>query len=162
MPDRTVPREGWRRYLPRSAHQVGRRGAILLTLGFMWVVIGLGVYDSAGVDRDLLHEYIPSQVRALLWIVTGLLAIVHSFRPPGMSDALGFAALYLTPAMRVVSYALAWVDSLVPGMGDGYPQAWRFLAIYSSMLAAVIITSGWPEPISAPRPGDDDNNEGDG
>ncbi len=159
MPDRDVRREGWKRFLPRSARQVGRRGAILMVFGFLWIVVGAGVFGSEGLGEGLLHEIVPSEIRGTLWVVTGLIAIGHAFRPPGMSDAVGFAALYITPAIRVLSYGLAWVGSWFPGMGQGYPQAWRFLAVYAAMLAAVVITSGWPEPTQAPRPERDDDGD---
>lgn len=149
MPDRDTPRPGWRRLLPRSPRQTGRRGAVLLTYGILWVVIGLGVYDSAGIGQGLLHEMIPSQVRGALWITTGLLAIAYAWRPRGMNDALGFAALYLAPTVRVLSYGVATVLAALPGEHPGaYDNAWRFLVIYAAMVAGIAITSGWKEPIT--------------
>lgn len=149
MPTRDTPRPGWRRLLPRGPRQIGRRGAVLLTYGILWIVVGLGVYGSAGIGQGLLHELIPSQVRGALWVGTGLLAVVYAWRPRGMSDALGFAALYLAPAIRVLSYGVATILAALPGHHPGaYDNAWRFLVIYAAMVAGVAITSGWKEPIT--------------
>lgn len=153
MPDRDIRRPGWKKYLPRTTRQIGRRGVMLLTFGVLWTVIGAGALSSSGsISPSLIHEYLPAWLRASLWIACGLLAIAYAFRPPGLSDRVGFAALYIMPAVRVLSYTLAWIDYLVPIGGEGYELGWRFAAIYASMLATVVITSGWPEPVRTPRP----------
>lgn len=146
MPDRDVRRPGWRSLLPRTPRYLGRRGGMLLTLGTCWIIIGLGIIDSPAGDINLLHTRLPVTVRVALWIGTGAVAILYAWRPPGMHDAPGYAALYLMPAWRVLSYTLAWIDSLAPLGGDGLADGWRFAAAYAAMLSAVIVSAGWPEP----------------
>ena len=160
MPDREIRRPGWRGYLPRRVGQIGRRGAMLLVFGVLWMVVGVGVLDSSGVHAELLHERLPSWVRGGVWVVTGALAVFYAFRPPGLSDRVGFASLYIMPAVRVLSYTMAWIDYFIPIGGDGYASGWRFAAVYAVMLAAVMITAGWPEPTRTPRPSDFDGEDG--
>lgn len=155
MPDRDVRKPGWHAYQPRKPRQIGRRGAVLLILGLIWIILGLGVLDSGGISDELLHERLSPTLRGAAWIVTGLVAIGYAFRPTGLGDQVGFAALYLMPAVRVASYTTAWVDSLIPVGGPGYESGWRFAAIHAAIVTAVAITAGWPEPPRTPRPEDD-------
>lgn len=150
MPNRNDRRPGWRGFLPRPFQQVGRRGAILLIFGGLWVVLGVSVLDEP--ESSLLHEVLSPQIRSTMWVSTGLVAALHAFRPPGISDAIGFAALYVMPALRVLSYSLAWGASVMPGLGPGDPDAWRLLAVYSAILGAVVVMSGWAEEAPIPIP----------
>lgn len=157
MPDRDIRRPGrLRRWLPRAPRQVGRRGAILTAYGLIWIVLGLGVATGSGTSFGLLHEVIPAQLRGLAWVITGAVAIVFAWRPPGFHDAPGFVALYIMPAVRVLSYGLAWIDHLLPIGSPGYEQGWRFAATYAAMLAAVYICSGWPDHPRTRLPREDD------
>lgn len=146
MPDRDTRKPGWAGIAPRRPRQLGYRGSMLLALGVCWVILGVGVLDStSSINPSLLHERIPHEVRGWAWIITGLVAIAYAWRPTGIHDAPGYLALYLMPAIRVVSYGLAWLDHLLPIGGTGYALGWRFAAIYLAMLAAVIISAGHPE-----------------
>ena len=128
---------------------------MLLVFGVLWAITGVGALDHSSDGGPIfVHEYLPGWLRGTAWIACGVLAVGYAFRPPGHSDRVGFAALYIMPAIRVLSYTLAWIDYLVPVGGPGYELGWRAATIYAAMLAAVVITSGWPEPIRTPRPSD--------
>ena len=146
MPDRDIRPPGWHGMLPRPPRQIGRRGAMLLSLGAIWIVLGLGVLDSTSTTVVAPHEALPQTWRGAAWIITGTIAVAYAIRPKGLPDHHGFAALAAMPIVRVVSYTLAWVDHLLPIGGDGYRLGWRFAATYAAMLAAVLVTAGWPDP----------------
>ena len=40
MPDRDIRPPGWHGMVPRPPRQIGRRGAMLLSLGAIWIVLG--------------------------------------------------------------------------------------------------------------------------
>ena len=147
VPDRHILRPGWRRWTPRYPRQLGHRGAVLMLCGVLWMMLGLTVFT----DPDwpyAVHTLIPREVRSALWIASGVTAVIFAWRPPGFSDAWGWTALYVMPAVRVVSFAWAWVDSWVPWGTPGYPDGYQHVLINGSMLAVVLICSSWPEPVA--------------
>lgn len=147
MPNRDIRRTGWRGLIPRKPHQIGRRGAILLTMGILWLIIGLGsIFDPTPGTQDLLVNAVPSEIRVSLWVTSALIAIGHAFRPPGTSDAVGFLALYAMPAYRAAMYLADWVDLFVPWGGPGYDRGFVTGAFYIALVTAVAICAGWKEP----------------
>lgn len=144
-PMRNTVQSGWRKWMPRSVKCLGYRGKVLVTFGLVWILVGAGINDEL-VIPGVPHLLIPGMYRTMLWVITGVLAIIAAFRPTGFSDAFGWAALYMMPALRTVSYSIAWTDALIPWGGGGYDNGWKFAAIYFVMAAAVWFCSGWPEP----------------
>ena len=137
------------RWWPRRPAHIGRRGAMLLLLGVLYVVIGSGVFSEPVIDEGrylLLHQYLPDWLRFGLWATTGLIAVAFAFRPLGRSDAPAWLALYLMPAERVISYIWAFADFYLPLGGPGYERGWVGAALYSIVLGVVVICAGWPEP----------------
>ena len=148
--DRNTYRIGWRKWTPRYPRQIGFRGKILLLCGAAWVSIGVGTFDDS-ITPGLLHEqFMPAWARSVVWVITGLLAIVYAWRPPGFSDATAWLALYTMPAIRTVSYTLAWLDSMFDFGGPGLERGWQFATIYAVMVGVVMICSDWPEPPVVP------------
>lgn len=129
---------------------LGRRRAFLVLIGLIWVLMGLSIileppdYPLSGVP----HTYIPAPVRFTLWVASGGVAIVASL--PGVStsrlEAIGFAALYIMPAERSLSYLVSWVSSFdfVPGVG--LTKGWIFFLQYLAYVGVISITAGWAEP----------------
>ena len=153
--DRHTYRSGWRKWTPRYPRQLGYRGSVLLTFGAVWILLGMSISEDRIVE-GVPHLLIPGEIRTILWVTTGVLAILAAWRPPGFNDAFGWAALYLMPAVRTISYAIAWSDSWLPTGGEGYAAGWKFALIYFVMVAAVWICSGWAEPPARrARPKDD-------
>lgn len=158
MPLRNVKRSGWRKWLPRTAKQVGRRGTVLLILGFLWLLLGYSVLldmdiptaDPAGV----FHLMIPAEIRGFLWMLTGGIAMCGAFRPPGFSDAFGWAALYAMPALRMVSYLSGWLDWVVPFGTTGYERGWVPAITWGVIVALIATCAGWPEPARVLPPTD--------
>jgi hypothetical protein len=144
------PGAGARRWL-RIKWRVGRRGSILISFGLAWLVIGTTLLDTRAVTPggdDLFFEQLPIVIRAWGWIVFGLLAIAAAIAPPGPPDWLGFAALYVMPAIRAVSYLWGWLASL--DHQGGYPPGWRAAIFYLIFLAVLITCAGWREPLPPP------------
>jgi hypothetical protein len=165
MPHRPRPEGKVRRWLPRGLTHIGKRGQILLVCGLLWTVVGYSTIDSQMYSAELPHTWVDPTLRGYLWIMSGVLATFIAFRPPGLSDAFGFLALYAMPATRVASYAYAWINSWewLPISGPGIDDAWKTLVIYTAMVAMVMITASWPEPPYVPvrlrHRGDEDDEE---
>ena len=151
MPLRNVKRSGWTKWLPRTVRQVGRRGTALLMLGVLWLLLGYSVFLSMDIPTEapegVFHLLIPADVRGFLWMLTGGTAIVAAFRPPGFSDAFGWTALYVMPALRLVSYLSGWLDWIVPFGTPGYERGWVPAITWAVIVVLIATCAGWPEPI---------------
>lgn len=147
--DIDVKRPGWRGFLPRRVR--GHRDKMLTVLGIAWVSIGLySLAPESGVDVLTVERLIPLDVRAGLWVLTGLIAIAISWRPPGYCDTPGWVALYLMPPVRVVAYSVTWVAEVFGGHARFHEtlDGLYWIVAYAMVIAVVYICSGWPD---APR-----------
>lgn len=139
-----------RKWLPRHLGEMGKRGQILATFGLVWVGIGLNVSaEGDPIAWATLPPFVllPTPLRGLAWIITGLIALAYSLRPTRVhGDWIGFVALYLMPAWRVAAFTWTWLDSMLPLGGPCYPRGWLWAITCGCMVAAVMICATWPEP----------------
>ena len=128
--------------LLRLSGRYGWRGVWLIVAGTVWIVMGVGQLFFPFPDNPwVLFQRLPDPVLATGWWITGLVAIGQGLAcSPRVdrTDALGHVALYLMPAVRVVSYSIAWLLSVggwfaghvgYGGRPVGDPDAW-----YSALL----------------------------
>jgi hypothetical protein len=144
--------------LPRTWRDVGKRGQILLAVGFLWVLTGMGTLTGpeppAWANVVMLRDY-PVGVA---WVATGLLAIAIALRPLRIEhDGAGFLGLYIMPAYYAAAYIIAWVDSLTPFVGSaGYARGWIASISYLAIVSVVLICANWADPPRMPPPCDHD------
>ncbi|QOP65151.1 membrane protein [Arthrobacter phage Phives] len=129
------------------ASRLGRRGAALLVLGVIFMLVGLNAAiappDVDLSDRFLLHTLIPHPIQALLWTVPGILAIRASTHKGPGNDGFGFIALVVPLIIRIVSYLFSFVAYLF-GAGT-WPFGWAQALIWLAILALILIIAGWAE-----------------
>lgn len=128
--------------LPR----VGRRGAVLLILGTMWLIIGLSVWGAPTPPNRIAaaHELIPVTLRVTAWSSAGLLAISSAFRRDPGGDRWGFYALAAMPAER----SAGWLIGIVARPWLESPPFWTCVgqfAIWIGVLGVVLVVAGWRE-----------------
>lgn len=137
----------------RAVQRVGRRGAFLLLVGFIFILRGNSfLYNDFSSAELAAYEYafnmfVPS-AWGILFMVSGVIAASASvLRTTGagykkFSDATGFAALQ--------GVALAWACSkwLSVAFGDGGSLALRGALSWTIIVALVALIAGWEE---APR-----------
>lgn len=131
------------RRLPRA---LGRRGAILLSYGVVWAIVGYGQITSPAPDLRglrLLLQMMSLDAWGWIWVVSGLVAIVSAWLPQGR-DWPGFLALPLMVLPWMVSYFLAWV------LGD-FPRGWVATVVWGAIAAPVLVAAGWAEPARPKR-----------
>lgn len=129
--------------------RIGRRGQVLTGLGLTWVLSGITVFATPGSKSYLLLS-IWQTPRAILWIGTGLVAIIFAGRPQG-DDTPGWLALYFMAGYRVLAYAHGFIDWLVsphvPGLpGDGDPRGIVGVIAWGVIAWLIYKIAGWPEP----------------
>lgn len=129
------------------SHRVGRRGSVLLLLGSIYALYGVAL-TTAGASQPEGLALITGDVVSItawgyVWLIVGLIAIVHAFRRGPGQDGPGFIALVLTPTVWVAANFWAWVLFLV-GLG-GFERGWISAAIWTAVAGLVVICAGWPE-----------------
>lgn len=153
----------------RTKARLGRRGAMLLLLGLTYVLLGYReLLMSSPVVAGAWHFLVPTWVRVAAWAGTGLIAVGYAVgresrarRPHARprwwwgTDAFGWLALYIVPALYITSYGgscLVWVvfDYLLgtvpptlPLHGD--PTAWTAALLRVPFILVTLICSGWKE-----------------
>ena len=117
---------------------------VIIALGVMWVARGVSTLMTLELpDPGLPHQLVPSAVRTVLWIGTGLLAIVLALtgrRRP-------MTPLMIMPAMMAISYAIDAAVAIVPPNPPGAWEALPQLAWWCCWVALLWALSGvpWPE-----------------
>lgn len=138
-----------RHHYVHATSRLGRRGTVLTLLGIVWVLQGTTVLLApSSPTYYLLANF--EVIRALGWMVTGVIAVAYAARPQG-DDAPGFLALYIMAAYRVAAYAVGFVAWLIPGGLDGNPRGVVGIFSWLVILLAIVIIAGWHEPTRRPR-----------
>lgn len=114
--------------------RLGRRGAVLVILGALWILVGVNVL-AVDYDPPLALSTTPA-IQSALWIGTGFVACAFSVRPQGQ-DAPGFLALYVMVGYRCTAYAFEWAD--------GRGSAVVGLLVWVAIAALILIIAGWRE-----------------
>lgn len=143
--------------LRRLSGRYGRRGTWLIVLGVVWILFGAGVLLDPTAPRSwVAYEYVPDWFEAGCWWLTGSLAVWQGFRGPERPDWVGHVALYVMPAIRVISFALSWVlwlgsSILSPDHVIGWPGGWYAALVWSLVSVMLRLIADWPNP-SRPIP----------
>lgn len=149
--------------LTRLSGRYGQRGVWLVLVGTVYLVFGIGLFvEPAPTQSWVLYQYLPDWLEAVLWWLTGCVAIGQGLRGKDHDDWLGHVALYLGPASRVVSFSLAWVLHLgsqaaiglsLTDQHIGYDRGWYAASIWLIVSAMLALASSWPNPqLPIPRP----------
>jgi hypothetical protein len=134
----------------------GRRGAWLLMFGGLWIVFGLGqLLEPTPARSWVLYEHLPVIVEAVAWWITGAVAVGVGLRGHARPDALGHVALYLMPAIRVLSFTLSWLIYAVSSTGAalglwhthmGWSGGWYAALVWSLISVMLRLIADWPNP----------------
>ena len=135
--------------LGRENHY-GRREAILILLGFMWVMYGIGVYISPVLHVDentaVIQDAIPSPIYSAMWVLFGFASFFSGLLQRSGSR-LGYGALVAMPLFKTISCVLLWGASLLPERW-GIPQdqrGWVSASIWGGVVLLIFIVAGWKE-----------------
>jgi hypothetical protein len=113
------------------------RGLTLLMFGLMFVVLGIAVVVNPMFDPNLFHTWLPMWFRVTVWSGAGLVAIVAAWFKQW--EFLGFAALFIGPFERFISFTTAMI--FVPS-----PLRLTGSALYLLLSLAILLFAAWPEP----------------
>ncbi|MEU6552128.1 hypothetical protein ABZ915_17855 [Streptomyces sp. NPDC046915] len=120
---------------------LGRRGAILLSYGTVWSLIGYAQLVTPQPQQpglQLALDLLPLRAWGWLWMAAGLIAIGSAFAPQGL-DWPGFLALPLIVLPWWLSYLTAWLQGT-------FPRGWVAAAVWAGIAVPVLVVAGWREP----------------
>ena len=139
MPIRYTVRDRLRPLVSRFS----RRTFGILLCVYIWALIGWGQYIDVPIPRPgVFHLLIPGIGRALLWWIPALVGLICAWSHRASSVALG--VLWVSPGLCLVSYAIGWALSKVPGGNPGYPNGWYSSALFLGVVGIVIVTALLP------------------
>lgn len=136
-----------RQYLRHPPACIGRRGAILILLGIIWITVGLDVVivDSDDSPYLLLSQW--AQIRSTVWIITGCVAIAYAPRRQG-SDVIGWVALSIMAGYRLIAYGVGLITWALGGE-HGEPRGVIGMVTWAAAVIGIATLAGWRET-SAP------------
>lgn len=120
--------------------RIGRRGAVILLLAALEILIGYGLLKLPPIlyRALILSDVIPAYVWGLMWLLSGVFSAPFAFVKTG-KDQPGFIALYYPPAVWGLLYLLS-------GIAGTYPQgvwgALRATIVYWAYSGVIFIVSG--------------------
>lgn len=126
--------------------RLGRRGATLLTLATVDLVIGTllinpGLHaQTVRTPAYRLIVYVPLQVWGAAWIAVGLVCGISAWR---RSDRLAFGLAIMIKLLWGGLILGAWLFK-------GATLAWAGAVVWFALAAWVAISSGWPERPNGP------------
>lgn len=138
--------------LDRISGKFGRRGVWLIVLGGVWLAHGVGHLLEPRVIRPwVMHTQVPAWVLALAWITTGALSVAVGLQGRNPLDWVGHAALYVMPAVKVVSFTFAWLlwlGDLALGLDAdlGWSGGWYPALVWLIVSVALRLVASWPNP----------------
>ena len=142
MPDRIIRHMD--RATARARARLGRRGTLLALLGAIWIATGITTLIAPPSPGYLLLN-IATEAQGVAWIATGMVALWCANRPSG-HDALGWIALYIMAAYRVLAYGWGLVEWAITVDAGGSLRAAFGALVWVAVLIILVVCAGWPEP----------------
>lgn len=124
--------------------RLGRRGAILLLVGVAWTLQGVGILAQAWapIALPVLHEWIPTPIRAAMWLAPGAVALACAWRRHPGDDTPGYIAAVGVPVFMTAS----WVIGLILNTaGHGLMRGLISASTWAIVAAMFYTVSGWAE-----------------
>lgn len=140
-----------KRLVDRIIDRIGRRGAVLTLLSFVYFLLGLKAILDPAMDMGSFQFYtmMPFWLRAVMWIVPALCGMFAASLQKGKNDGIGFAALCIPAAIMTGSYFvsfLGFLAGITGGAGNlAASTGWVNALEWGAILAVLVITSGWAE-----------------
>jgi hypothetical protein len=130
--------------------RIGRRGAGLLSFGFVDFVFGYSLIDptaravaAAQPSYKAMQEILPLAAWGWLWVAVGVVCVGHAFTT---RDAGGFMAAIGIKIVWTLAIGASWIVY-------GAPRAWAGCALWLVVAGLVRLIAGWQEPVQVPDRG---------
>lgn len=139
-PPSLTPTEG-DEMLP-GRRQFGRRGAVLLIFGAIWITVGYSMTWADTTPGTVYHHF-PTWVQVSLWCGPGALAFILA--PTRARDWPAWTLLTIPLTVRGTSYLWAWFVWHTTDGEEGVRQGIFYALFYGLFVALVLILAGWRE-----------------
>ncbi|SRR6266705_3088201 len=128
----------------RVGRFVGRRGAFLVFLALLDLVLGYGLTQPLplGLKPRTIYgpmmDLAPIRWWAIWWVLTGLLCLVGALADRVQTAAFVGAAVIKTA--WACCYLVGWREHL-----PAFNRGWQSAAIFGAFAGVVLLISGWQE-----------------
>lgn len=121
------------------SRRVGRRGALLLSSGWLAIVYGLSLYYPAppNATATYLASIAPLTVWAALWAATGLLCVTQAVM---RHDRIAYSWGACTTLTWAVLMTVAWLTGALP-------RGWVLASIFLAVASPFLVGAGWHETL---------------
>jgi hypothetical protein len=123
----------------------------MLLCAYIWILLGIGAWlEKTTYIPGAFHLLLSGQVRAVLWVIPALIAIVFAWSRE--KSVFGLVPLVVMPSISMASYLWAWILTLpimnaVTEHSVGSDYGWYFSSFYFAFLSMVGLVAVIPPPI---------------
>lgn len=130
----------------RLRTRLGHRGAILLVLGGLYVVLGWARHDNPPPSHT--EVFLVSPAGYIGWAIAGLVAVAFAFVSRSSKvarDWPGFVALTIPPVMWTFAYWWSWIEWTATDGAYGYEDGLRSGIVFAAVSSVPLIVVSWRE-----------------
>lgn len=138
--------------MQRLAKRFGRRGLILASVGFVYLIYGYFVaFISRSTQFSGHHGHNPldwmdAKVWGWLWILCGVISLFVGLQRKLATDQFGFSAAFIAPALWSFFSVYSFTVYLITSGDYGQPNTWAGAAIWLDFVFLVRVCAGWDDP----------------
>jgi hypothetical protein len=143
----------------RTTERIGRRGAILVITGLIWLCYGFAVFAHPRSQRFstptqpepiYVFDLLQNHWMGVVWFLCGIVAIVcgllRSRRTIHPRDGIGFNAILVPSILWTLLYLWSQIIYWFTGGVYGNPGALFGFLVWALVTAFILIIAGWPDP----------------
>lgn len=137
--------------MTRLAMRFGRRGLILASVGFVYLVYGCFItfvsrsMQFSGHSGHNPLDWMDVKLWGWLWIVCGIVALFIGLQRRLAPDQVGFTAAFIPPALWSFFSIYSFIVFLVTAGDYGVQNTWASAAIWLDFVFLVRVCAGWDD-----------------
>lgn len=133
------------------AKRFGRRGLILIALGFGFALFGVSILILPEASRFSRPgpsplDWADSYLWGYLWLGCGIIGLLVGLQRRRAPDVIGYTAVFIPPAVWTFLYIYSYMVWAATGGEFGEPFTWASACIWADFMFLIRICAGWDDP----------------
>jgi hypothetical protein len=133
------------------AKRFGRRGLILIAVGFGFALFGAVMLILPQKDRFSRPgpsplDWADSKYWGYVWLGCGTIALLVGLQRRRAPDVIGYTAAFIPPAIWTFLYIYSAMVWFATGGEFGEPFTWASAFIWADFMFLIRICAGWDDP----------------
>ena len=133
------------------AKRFGRRGLILIAVGFGFALFGLTMVILPQKDRFSRPgpsplDWADSKLWGYVWLACGTIALLVGLQRRRAPDVIGYTAAFIPPAIWTFLYIYSAMVWFATAGEYGEPFTWASAFIWADFMFLIRICAGWDDP----------------